>query len=235
VPSRSPIILKISQVVRAFVGISTVVVARCGGVVENGNGGSDGGTGDGSPGSDGNPGTEGGNTCVGPCALDAGPSGCPGTPPPAGTICITNNLVCEYGSAPNPHCNDLWQCLGRDPPFTWRNVTMTSTGICSPPGTVCPSSYAAAMGTSGNCMNERICEYPEGTCLCTRSPGGNPVMNGPVWSCIPLSTGCTSPRPQLGSPCTDPGPLCDYGACSGGVDIQCVGGYWAIAMVGCRH
>jgi hypothetical protein len=187
----------------------------------------------GSAGSDGNSG-EDGQPCVGggiPCVSSA----CPSTPPTAGTICTTNNLWCEYGSSPNPRCDDLWQCLGRDPPYTWHNMTMTSTGICSPPGAVCPVSYAVAMATSGNCMTERICDYPEGTCLCTSFPGGNPAINGPVWSCIPLSAGCPSPRPQLGSPCTTPGPLCDYGACSGGVDEQCIDGFWAIATVGCPH
>lgn len=230
-----------------FFGVGTavmLVVVGCGGVIENGNGRTDGGSGDGSDAgsgdassdSDGNPGTEGGHPCVGPCALDAGSSGCPSTQPTAGAACPNANLWCEYGSAPNPYCNSLWQCnsLLNPPNDTWEARTSSGIPICPAAGTPCPPSYALAEGTSATCPVEgNVCEYPEGTCLCTRDPGGLPIMNGPIWSCVPLSAGCTSPRPQLGSPCTTPGPLCNYGECSGGVDEQCVDGYWAIASVGC--
>jgi hypothetical protein len=117
-------------------------------------------------------------------------------------------------------------------PLTW--FLQSGPDACPPPGTACPASYAVADGDAGGCAVEgNMREYPQGTCLCTSDPGGLPVADGPVWSCTPLSEGCSYPRPHLGTPCHKPGPICDYGACSGGVDEECVNGYWAIAMVGC--
>jgi hypothetical protein len=88
----------------------------------------------------------------------------------------------------------------------------------------------------GMCPAEgETCDYPEGTCLCTSDPGGLPIGGGPVWDCVPVSKGCPSPRPKLGTPCSVPSSTeCDYGQCSGGVGEQCVDGSWAIAtLIGC--
>jgi hypothetical protein len=168
-------------------------------------------------------------------AQDAGPSGCPSTQPISGyTTCNNNELYCEYGSAPNPYCNHLFQCLVEvdHGPLTW--FATIGSDVCPPPGTPCPASYAFITTDDPKCSNPgNTCEYPQGTCICTSDPGGLPVADGPVWSCTPLSEGCGYPRPHLGTPCHPPGPICDYGACSGGVDEECVNGYWAIAMVGC--
>jgi hypothetical protein len=110
---------------------------------------------------------------------------------------------------------------------------MSTGGICAM--TMCPSSYDAAHADKSMCGAQgQICEYPQGDCICTSDPGGLPSTGGPIWSCTPVSPGCPSTRPALGSPCsTDPTTVCDYGGCSGGVDQQCIDGFWGVAMVAC--
>jgi hypothetical protein len=45
--------------------------------------------------------------------------------------------------------------------------------------------------------------------------------------------GCPEPRPRIGAACTQSGLECDYGACFGGVALDCQGGYWQQAQVAC--
>jgi len=78
------------------------------------------------------------------------------------------------------------------------------------------------------------CAYSQGQCNCTyTSPvifldGG---LGGPVWKCY-TPTGCPEPRPRIGDACTGT-QTCDYGACYGGVAVQCSGSYWKQAFVPC--
>jgi hypothetical protein len=74
------------------------------------------------------------------------------------------------------------------------------------------------------------CAYPEGQCNCSETL---PVSTGPVWQCFSPKGGCPEPRPRFGSACSQPSLTCDYGACAGGVAMDCNGGYWQPAGVAC--
>jgi hypothetical protein len=181
--------------------------------------------GDGGP-----PGSDGGTDAPGKSETgspdsgsDTGPGGaCPSSAPTESAACSPVGLECEYGSNPNPDCNQLWDCTTAG----WSNDT-AKTGC--PPAGDCPPSYAAAMGTGAavTCAlaeEDLTCSYPQGTCIC--SDGSLPTVGGPDWMCIPATASCPSPRPALGSACSDPGTECDYGACSGGIAIMCKDGVW---------
>ena len=89
---------------------------------------------------------------------------------------------------------------------------------------MCPTSYAS-VPKGQTCSPEGLdCAYPEGQCNCTRS--GPVVRQEPAWVCTPTSAGCPAPRPDLGTACSQPGLVCDYGGCSGGVNEICKDGYW---------
>jgi hypothetical protein len=240
--------------------VLVVAAAGCGGIaVDNKDGGSGGtrGTGTGSTGTGGSDGS-GGTSGAGGTSGSGGTTGtglggsggttgfpgdgggppdasepCPTAEPLTGQSCAPSGLWCEYGSNPAPYCNDLWECSAG----AWQNHT--EKGACPPVPTPCPPSYRFASRSKGRCASSiegqgALCEYPEGVCLCTDDPGGLPIENGPVWSCTPTTRGCPPTVPKLGTACTaDPTTVCDYGECSGGVGLQCVDGYWAIAMTVC--
>jgi hypothetical protein len=154
-----------------------------------------------------------------------GPS-CPPTAPTSGGACPSVGFECEYGQNANPSCNTIAQC-------TATGWMYTGNTLC-PVGT-CPASYAvASMGDT--CMPQGlICGYPEGTCSCGFGFGG-PIRldaGGPHWVCQQTSPGCPSPRPDIGSACTPEGQMCDYGACAGGVALDCSGGVWRRAFFAC--
>jgi hypothetical protein len=153
---------------------------------------------------------------------DAGSSPCPASPPSTQDSCTIDQLTCEYGTNPDPYCNSLYECDGAH----W----MAETGPkCPVPTTECPPTPP-----TGNCSSlQQICPYTQSTCICTDDPGGLPLQGGPVWSCIPITSGCPSPRPDLGTPCSGAQMDCDYGQCSGGIGLQCKGGYWSQANTAC--
>jgi hypothetical protein len=111
--------------------------------------------------------------------------------------------------------------------LTWKNDT--AGGTCPGPVEACPASY----GSNAHCSAlGTTCPFPEGTCICSDGPG--PVMmGGPSWNCVAPPPGCSTTRPEIGSPCPDGGKDCDYGGCLGGVDLKCVDGYWEIQPVIC--
>jgi hypothetical protein len=75
------------------------------------------------------------------------------------------------------------------------------------------------------------CAYAEGQCNCT---GTVPVAGPkPEWQCSTPADGCPEPRPRIGDACSQPGLACDYGACSGGIGLQCTDGYWQREIVPC--
>jgi hypothetical protein len=241
---------------KALLGVGLTVAAiaiGCGGSVTGpgggggtqGGGGSAGGSGSGGgAGSDGAGGTGGsggaGGTAGGPILDDAGPPVCPDSPPTPGSSC--NNYLgpyCEYGDSPNPDCNDAFEC--GTAPSVWKKVP--SAGACPAPGTKCPGSYPGGDTMEPTCAPDGLsCEYPQGFCVCTTDPGGLPTTGGPLWSCAPPGNGCPAKRPLLGTGCTSlspkgdttaPGPICDYGSCTGGVAEQCSGWYWQLAQTAC--
>jgi hypothetical protein len=83
------------------------------------------------------------------------------------------------------------------------------------------------------------CDYPQGRCACTVQAGGPALLDASavsIWICQdPSAPGCPTPRPRLGSPCSQDGLTCDYGACDipGGIGETCNGGIWIQAGVAC--
>jgi hypothetical protein len=151
-----------------------------------------------------------------------GPSpACPSSPPGSGP-CPKVGIECEYGNNANADCNDVYSCG----PTGW------TTGEVACPVPTCPSSYASVPINSTCSPTGGICGYEQGTCTC--SEGSPPRINGPVWQCFPAQTGCPSPRPDLGTPCSAPSSLtCDYGACSGGISLSCQDGSWQQSNTAC--
>ncbi len=192
------------------------LLAACGGSLTTPD---DGGTGnDSGPGSDagkdGSPGQDGG----------AGP-GCPASPPASGGACSPESIDCEYGSSPRPDCNQQFQCVGGH----WQDH---SSGTICPPPTDCPSTYASI--TPGNDCNPDglACAYPgDGTCFCTTNFGVQ--KQTPAWLCVAATSQCPSPRPDIGSACSQPGQQCDYGSCQGGAALSCTGGVWTQVSTPC--
>ena len=101
-----------------------------------------------------------------------------------------------------------------------------------PPQSKCPSFSDIQVGH--DCSDNTLtCSYPQGECICTQSVGGL-VTQQPQWDCFPAQTGCPQPRPDIGTPCSDGNQSCNYGACSGGVQLTCAAsGTWQEAVIAC--
>jgi hypothetical protein len=232
------------------IGLTVAVIAiGCGGsVTEPGGGGTQGsggsagsggsgGAGGGGGGSGGGDGTGGSGGSAGAPALDAGPGVCPDSPPTLGSECTAFiGPYCEYGNSPNPACNDAFKCSSGPP--VWQKVP--STGTCPAPSATCPGSYPGVDNMQPKCSVDGLsCEYAQGFCVCTNDPGGLVTTGGPLWSCSSPGKDCPAKRPLLGSPCSgpgdsnEPGPVCDYGSCNGGVAEQCTGWYWKVVETAC--
>jgi len=102
---------------------------------------------------------------------------------------------------------------------------------------VCPSSFAAVPRMTSCSPYGAICDYSQGRCACSVPAGPFPVdaSAAAVWLCEDPMSGCPAPRPLYGSPCTQEGQRCDYGACDipGGTAEVCAGGVWDEALVAC--
>jgi hypothetical protein len=222
--------------ISSFAACAVALLAGCGGTLTAGGG--DGGT-DGAP-----PGRDGGGTDAPATGHDGTAPGdgstssvCPADPPTVDTMCAPPGLECEFGSNPNAYCDQLFSCFmsGEDAPYLWvRNPTMNAC----PPQSDCPTTYPSP-STKNGCPpsdapggGENLeCSYPQGTCICTQ--GSLPMSGGPYWQCFAASAMCPSPRPRIGSTCTDEGASCDYGSCEGGVALECKGGLWVSVVTPC--
>jgi hypothetical protein len=169
----------------------------------------------------------GGTFAICPCSDGGADLVCPTTPPTASAACSQDKLACEYGSNPDPSCNQAFECSGG----AWVDRT---SGVACPPQSDCPASYASIPATE-NCSPETLtCAYPEGECICTQSLGGVEKQT-PSWDCIPVVSGCPSPRPDLGTACVanSSNQQCDYGQCSGGISMSCQQGVWQQVFAAC--
>jgi hypothetical protein len=148
---------------------------------------------------------------------------CPTSAPASGAACgAVASITCEYGTNPNPDCNQQFQCVSG----AWQ----LSDVVCA----MVPACSSTEPGAGGSCTTEQTCPYPSATCLCTSDPGGLPLEGGPVWDCVSLTPGCPATRPDLGTPCSASSTLdCDYGQCEGGVGLSCQDGVWQLANVAC--
>jgi hypothetical protein len=131
-------------------------------------------------------------------------------------------MQCEYGNDPNPDCNVIYSCgaSGWSTPGPSQCVAGT-----------CPQSYADVPQFQ-DCMPQGLdCAYAQGQCNCADTvPASGP---SPKWQCSTPMQGCPEPRPRIGSMCTVPGLDCDYGACTGGVNVECTQGAWQEQATAC--
>jgi hypothetical protein len=158
--------------------------------------------------------------------------------PSAGAACgaSARDVTCEVGSDPSLACDSTFVCGGAG---AWTLASSSDGGIvCT---NQCAASYTEQQALTGTCAPDgRMCAFAQGTCLCV-PPGQAQVDGGPVtqssqWQCVDLASGCTFPRPRLGDPCGTPGQRCNYGACIGGVALECsAGGWWKQSLVPCPH
>ncbi len=155
---------------------------------------------------------------------DASP--CPPTAPAIGTQGCGDTVfypVCEYG---NPRCPVALSCNQN----IWSSYLLAQSCVTSAPG--CPSSFSTAQ-TASSCVVDATCTYPEGRCGCMPCfPAGADAGTG--WSCAKWVTpaGCPDPAPLVGTACSMPNQICDYGwnACtvpSLGDRLACDHGYWS--------
>ena len=103
-------------------------------------------------------------------------------------------MECEYGSSPNPECNEIETCESNG---LW---SYPPPGVACIPGT-CPATYAD-VPQGKQCTPQGLdCSYTEGQCNCSSTlPASGPY---PVWQCSTPAAGCPEPRPRIGSPAGD--------------------------------
>ena len=160
----------------------------------------------------------------------ATPTTCPSSAPTDGTDCAGMGS-CEWGGDSHSRCTTVGACYGGK----WHITQPTNCGNVKE----CPMTYAAvAEGSACPLPNGGTCYYDEGACGCypCQAEGGMMVTQ---WKCRPWSSvpGCPSPRPLLGTKCTQEGQVCDYSGCcniSLGSAEVCTKGVWSAGVqVGC--
>jgi hypothetical protein len=191
--------------------------------------GSSGGGGSSSGGSSGGGSSSGGSSGGGSGgssgSVDSGSTVCPASPPAANSPCPMVGLDCEYGSNPNDGCNEIASCVAAG----W---AIETPGAASCPTGTCPATFADVSQNKACSPQGLDCAYPEGQCNCSRTA---PISVGPspVWQCATPTAGCPEPRPRLGDACSQPSLFCDYGACTGGIGVECTDGFWQREATAC--
>jgi hypothetical protein len=134
-------------------------------------------------------------------------------------------MQCEYGDNANQSCNDIVTCTSNG---TWSYPT---PGLPCPTGT-CPGTYSQVPQGQA-CQPQGLdCGYPEGQCNCDIQPES--AKMSPVWLCTTPAAGCPDPRPDIGTSCTLSDLVaCDYGGCTGGIELACTNGTWQEAPTAC--
>lgn len=166
------------------------------------------------------------------CDVDAFPGvPCPTTAPTPGAACSFPPESCEYGTSGVVPCNQVFECQQG----TWHVVFQ---GQCPSldAATGCPATFAEAADAGASGCPTASCEYPEGYCMCLEvcSVGQKRPYSGGAWYCAPATAACPSPRPDLGTPCSQDAGACLYGVtcCQPGEELECVGGVWTGYPVG---
>jgi hypothetical protein len=165
----------------------------------------------------------------------APPPRCPIKEPTIGENCSPVSLQCEYGGNISTACDAIFLCTA-----TGWSTAPAATPLTPCSHGSCPSAYpATSVGTTCD-PTGLVCSYPDGTCTCVTpiGPGVSGEVKcsgstGPCWQCYPSTSGCPSPRPQIGTQCTDFGKMCDYAACAGGVELECEDGTWKEVPIPC--
>ncbi len=177
-----------------------------------------------------NPGNDAGN------GSDAPAPNCPAAAPGHGASCSHQGLTCEYGSDPNMNCNVVAQCESS----TWI-ATSISNGECPtlPNTSACPATFASVpVGDHCGALVGTTCSYSQGFCGCSVGGGGpypEDAAAVATWMCDAPESGCPTPRPKLGTSCSNEGLQCDYSTCSlpTGASVTCTNGAWQNSQYGC--
>jgi hypothetical protein len=165
----------------------------------------------------------------------AASSACPLLAPEAGASCPCG-FACEYGSDPDLRCNTLM--TGSHDQWVV-SVPPAASGCDTTQPTICPATFALLLAEPFCDPQGEICVYPEARCTCSRgcgSGGTGDEINELRWCCpdvLVSSPGCPLIRPRIGSACPVSGVACDYGACAGNVNLECVEGVWENVPLGC--
>ena len=167
---------------------------------------------------------------------------------PSPTLCPTTLAVVD-----SP-CPCAYSCeVGTDPDLRCDTLLTGSHGQWTvsqkPARTGCETTSAPSCGATFADVSERqacpvegaACFYPEARCVCatTCNAAGKSEALGPLdltWCCKDAGNrddGCPSVRPRVGSSCKVPTQACDYGACEGNVNLECVAGLWQDVPLEC--
>jgi hypothetical protein len=155
---------------------------------------------------------------------------CPASPPTVDASCAPtpSGEQCEYGPSWWLACNDVLRCTSG----TWHGGAGLGPGPCGQldAGT-CPATWAEASDVDAATGCPAVdCQYPEGACECLSGCGGGGQLRELVsgsWMCQAATTECPSPRPHLGTPCSDATASCQYGwPCGCGQHLECKDGVW---------
>ena len=180
--------------------------AGSGGVAETGGGGTTGSAG------------------AGGAAASAGAGPCPTQPPTAATSCTVADLICEYGTDPNPYCRTYARC----PQGQWQLAAISTTLCPSTKASSCPATLEAARDAACT-EKDAWCSWGPGlACLCTDcrpGPAQARCTGNPTWDCPQSSTDCPIAIPRAGTPFSGNPVYCDY-QCEFGAR-RCVDGSWA--------
>jgi hypothetical protein len=99
-------------------------------------------------------------------------------------------------------------------------------------GASCPCAFSCEYGASSLVRCNTLLTGSHGQWTVTQLPldtgceGAGPSFPPPGGS-------CPSERPRIGTACSVPNESCDYGACTGNVNLLCTGGAWEDAPIVC--
>lgn len=161
-------------------------------------------------------------------AIDAGP--CPIGEPAADTSCLTNGIVCGYGSSRRSDCRVVFTCEGRrwvkgaascpSVPSDFCPTEPMKAAECAPKGFDGLPPRADGLGPGCVHANGAICHCP---CLGGRC---DPTSR---WQCFdPPAADCPPVAPNLGTACDVESRECTYGhSCSPpGTRVRCLDSRW---------
>lgn len=180
---------------------------------------------------------------------DAGTSAPPSEPHAAGSSpCPTSLAVvgsacpcaysCEVGADPDVRCNTL--LTGSHGQWTVSQEPADS-GCALSSAASCGEAFADVSDGQACVVEGAACFYPEARCVCASAcdvgnNGAGNIASGLAWCCSDATNradGCPTLRPRIGASCGVRSQACDYGACSGNVNLECSGGIWEDVPLEC--
>jgi hypothetical protein len=186
---------------------------------------------------------------------------CPAADPGESAECTKDGVVCEYGNDFNPVCNAVRACSGGR---WWSAASFGDASNCpapvvsAPNPPACPATRASVPErracTPSAYGSDPTCSYGATSCTCASAcarfpapqqppcnPDGGPTTRccdytNTQWICFDGPPLCTSPRPRVGSACTEEGAKCALAQPArecGQPLLACTNGTWTLPNVGC--